>query len=476
MRIVVLVMLIAGGLIASGPTPQGTLVVVLDVVPDSPADFAFDESGVSRPVFVLDDDADPTLSNTEMYQVTPGAHLIRALTNPLNTDLTDVVCVDPTGDSHTVFFPGVGAAVYEIAPGETVTCTFTYVTRGGLDIVKDARPDTSRGFHFTATHHPGLLLFGTESLNPSSLPNLNLVPGTYTVTEAPSRGWPLVGIECNDPDAGTTIDLATGTAVVDIDPGEIITCTFINEKSPETVALHDPITGRWALRNSAGAVRTITYGDPFDQPFMGDWDCDGVDTPGLFRPVATFVGPAGKVYLRNSNTTGVADVEYFFGDPGDIAVPGDWDGDGCDTVAIFRPSTGAMYVTNRLGSGNLGLGAAEMSFDIGTLDSPPLAGDFDGDEDDEFGYFVPGPQGPQFHLADGLTAVIPKPTASFGDAGDVGLVGDWNGDGVTTIAAFRPTSGEFYLRNTNTTGAADLTVSAFGDAAWTPLHGVFGLG
>ena len=44
------------------------------------------------------------------------------------------------------------------------------------------------------------------------------------------------------------------------------------------------------------------YGNPGDVPFMGDWDCDGVDTPGLFRLSDAFA------YLRNSNSQGIADI------------------------------------------------------------------------------------------------------------------------------------------------------------------------
>ncbi len=55
---------------------------------------------------------------------------------------------------------------------------------------------------------------------------------------------------------------------------------------------------------------------------FGDWDCDGEETPGLFRR------PDGYAYLRNSNTPGLADVGFYFGDTGDIPLGGDLHGDG----------------------------------------------------------------------------------------------------------------------------------------------------
>jgi hypothetical protein len=41
--------------------------------------------------------------------------------------------------------------------------------------------------------------------------------------------------------------------------------------------------------------------------FTGDWDGDGDDTLGLYRP------SNGTVYLRNTNTTGIADLAYTMG-------------------------------------------------------------------------------------------------------------------------------------------------------------------
>jgi hypothetical protein len=40
----------------------------------------------------------------------------------------------------------------------------------------------------------------------------------------------------------------------------------------------------------------------------------------------------------------VAEFEFFYGDPGDVIVAGDWDGDGDDTVAVYRPGDGRFYV------------------------------------------------------------------------------------------------------------------------------------
>ncbi|HSK07633.1 MAG TPA: hypothetical protein VK990_08955, partial [Acidimicrobiia bacterium] len=65
-------------------------------------------------------------------------------------------------------------------------------------------------------------------------------------------------------------------------------------------------------------------------------------------------------YLRHSNSQGNADIEYFYGDAGDVVFTGDWDGDGDDTLGLYRPSNGTVYLRNTNTTG-----AADSSFGIG---------------------------------------------------------------------------------------------------------------
>ncbi|MGZ5383755.1 MAG: L,D-transpeptidase [Acidimicrobiia bacterium] len=146
----------------------------------------------------------------------------------------------------------------------------------------------------------------------------------------------------------------------------------------ESVGVVDPSTGLWYLRDpSDGATTSFYYGNPGDAPFMGDWDCDGVDTPGLYRR------SDGYVYLRNTNTQGIADHSFYFGNPGDLPVVGDFNGDGCDTVSLHRPSEQRFYLIDRLGDGEQGLGAADRSIMFGIPGDRPLAADFDGNGRDD---------------------------------------------------------------------------------------------
>ncbi len=233
------------------------------------------------------------------------------------------------------------------------------------------------------------------------------------------------------------------------------------------VGVVDPATGRWHLARTDGSIAEFYFGNPGDFPIMGDWDCDGVDTPGLYRRAD------GYAYLRNSNTQGIADVRFFFGDPGDVPLAGDFDGDGCDTVSIYRPALGRVYVINELGSDEAGLGAADFAYYFGDPGDKPFAGDFDGDGVDTVGLHRESTG--LVYFRDSHTQGIADTSFIFGDPGDRLTCGDWNGDEHMSPALFRPGDATWYFRFTNTQGNAD-AVLRWGEPDWLPVAGSFGLG
>jgi hypothetical protein len=234
--------------------------------------------------------------------------------------------------------------------------------------------------------------------------------------------------------------------------------------NPYPFGLVDPVTGEWHLRQVDGRVDSFYFGNPGDVPFMGDWDCDGVDTPGLYRQ------SDGFVYLRNTNTQGNADIRFFFGDPGDLPLAGDFNGDGCDTVSVYRPSNATFYIINELGSDDGGLGAADLDYIFGNPGDKPFMGDFDAD-----GIDTPG----LHRESTGL--VYYRNTNSegaadaaflFGDPGDRLVANDWNEDGIDSPAVFRPSRTTAFFRFTNTQGGADAQFM-FGEPGWFPVTGSF---
>ncbi len=247
--------------------------------------------------------------------------------------------------------------------------------------------------------------------------------------------------------------------------GVLLAVPAVPALAADTTGAVDPATARWELRDAGGDTLAFTYGNPGDVPFVGDWDCDGIDTPGLYRQ------SDGFVYLRNANSTGIADVEFFFGDPGDLPLAGDFDGDGCDTVSIYRTSEGRVYVVNELGEDQGGLGAADFAFTFGNPGDAPFVADFDGDGVDEVGLRreSTGFAYLRFTLDTGIADL----EFFYGDPGDVVTAGDWDGDGTGTVGIFRPFNGRFFLNDRNGPGAADREAPG-GACGWLPVAGDFG--
>lgn len=232
---------------------------------------------------------------------------------------------------------------------------------------------------------------------------------------------------------------------------------------PGRVALQDPTSGLWHIRNADGSVTSFYYGNPRDIPFTGDWNCDGITTLGLYRT------SAGYLFLRNSNTQGIADIEIYYGIPGDKPIAGDWNGDGCETVGIFRPGEARFYLRNTNTQGVADL--PPLSF--GQPGDIPLAGDWNGDGIDTIGVYRPGNK--TLYLSNSLTSAV----ADFAwvytgaAAGDRPIVGDWNDDGIDTMGIFRPSTGTFYLRDTYTQASANVVIP-MGDSYMNPVAGFWG--
>jgi subtilisin family serine protease len=230
------------------------------------------------------------------------------------------------------------------------------------------------------------------------------------------------------------------------------------------VGVVDQGSGLWTLRRPDGSTFSFIFGNPGDIPFLGDWDCDGIDTPGLYRQ------SDGFVYLRNSNTQGIADIRFFFGNPGDLPLAGDFNGDGCDTVSIYRASEARWYVINALGANDGGLGPADFSYLFGDQGDVPFVGDWNND-----GIDTPGLR----RFSNGFVYIrntnsqgIADQSWFYGDNGDHVFTGDFNGDGTDSIGLFRPANTTIYLRNALSTGIAD-TQFHLGTPNSKPVAGKF---
>ncbi|MBX3086336.1 MAG: PQQ-dependent sugar dehydrogenase [Anaerolineae bacterium] len=232
----------------------------------------------------------------------------------------------------------------------------------------------------------------------------------------------------------------------------------------DTIGVYRPTGTVFHLRNSnttGPADLSITFGASTDVPIVGDWNGDGIDTPGVFRP-------SNGTFLLSDSYSNPATLTYsfVFGTPNDTPIVGDWDGDGKDSVGVFRPSNGLIYLRNTLTTG-----FADFQMVLGIPGDVGLAGDWDNDGKDSPGVFRPSTN--QFFLSNQVCncSVFADYTTTFGSSGDTPFVGDWDGDRRTGVGVFRTSNNTLYLRNDPTmSGFADIDAS-FGVAGDLPLAG-----
>jgi hypothetical protein len=177
----------------------------------------------------------------------------------------------------------------------------------------------------------------------------------------------------------------------------------------------------------------------------------------MYRP------SSGFVYLRNSNDFGIADLSFFYGIPGDIPLVGDWNDNGCDTLAVAR--NGRIFVSNTLGTV-----VADFDYFFGVPSDRPFTADFDGDGVTTVGVYRES-SGFVYYRNDFITDFAEE-EFFYGIPSDRIVAGDWDDDGDGTVGIFRPPLARFFLSNVNDTVAADIEFD-FGESDWLPVAGEF---
>jgi hypothetical protein len=225
------------------------------------------------------------------------------------------------------------------------------------------------------------------------------------------------------------------------------------------------VEARWYLRNfnTPGFANVeFIYGGSDLLAVTGDWNGDGIDTPGAYKQ------STGQWFLRNSNTGGVGENSFTYGGCCDLLpVTGDWNNDGIDTPGLYKRSTGQWFLRNT----NTG-GVANIEFTYGGgNETRPLAGDWNNDGIDTIGMFKMQTLSDVWLLRNSNTSGIAHLEFTYGSGfAMIPFVGDWNNDGIDTPGLYTQ-NGEWFLRNTNTAGVANLEFTYGGGASSRPIAG-----
>jgi hypothetical protein len=167
---------------------------------------------------------------------------------------------------------------------------------------------------------------------------------------------------------------------------------------------------------------------------------------GNFAPITVTVS-AAQVQMLRTGLWGavVTSVNNPGGEVRGTFIPrsnaADFDGDGGNDLALFRPSDGVWYSQNSNGFSAQAFGGPNDKV---------VSGDYDGDGKTDAavvqsvsGYSVWNIR----RSSDGGTTV-----EQFGLSGDVAARGDFDGDGRGDLAVFRPSNGVWYVKNSSTGG------------------------
>ena len=116
---------------------RGTITIIKDAVPNDPQDFHYNTTG-GLSAFDLDDDANATLSNTQLFSnVVPGSYSVSEVA-VAGWDLTGLSCISSGTGTST----GINAATASLTlgPGGSIVCTYENTKRGHIVVDKVTLP------------------------------------------------------------------------------------------------------------------------------------------------------------------------------------------------------------------------------------------------------------------------------------------------------------------------------------------------
>ncbi len=207
-----------------------------------------------------------------------------------------------------------------------------------------------------------------------------------------------------------------------------------------------------------------------------DFDGDGISDYGCYDAagIPGVVGQGQWYFMKSSEGF---DGSTRFGYPGTLPVVGDFDGDGRHDYGCYDPSGIPGVVTP--GSWYFMMSTAGFAVNtFGYAGTVPVVGDFDGDGADDYGCYdasgIPGLASPgswYFMMSTGGFV-----TDTFGYQGTVPVVGDFDGDGFDDYGCYDDAgipgvaaAGSWYFRQST----AGFVVDTFGYGGTAPIVGDF---
>ncbi len=150
-------------------------------------------------------------------------------------DIRHLFVMNPDGSDQTQISDMAGAAKpdWQPSPGEPPPPP---PVPGTIRVFLDANPDGPQDFGFAGSARSETSTSTTTPTRrcPRCAASRGSTAGSYTVQQIVPNGWTAVGLTCTDPDGGSSTDVASATATIDLDAGETVDCQYLDVPAPAT--------------------------------------------------------------------------------------------------------------------------------------------------------------------------------------------------------------------------------------------------
>jgi len=207
----------------------------------------------------------------------------------------------------------------------------------------------------------------------------------------------------------------------------------------------------YIIDSSTMTFRPVQFGTTGDDPsVVGDYTGDGSADLAVYREGAG-TSPSVWYYLATSGPLAGQIVATQFGQGGDIPAPGDYTGDGKHDFVVQRAAGngyGVFYIHRGTGGADVQVPGEDQAVQFGAPTDVIVPGDYDGDGKTDIATVRGGDGQILWNIRPSSTGVGNGFSASYvwGLTSDFITQGDYDGDGKTDVAVWRPSqnAGETY--------------------------------